>query len=442
METRRVLDVTEFIDTAGIRPRQWLVVLLCGLVALLDGLDVQSIGLAAPLMGPVLHIPPQSFGVVFSAALAGLALGAFALGPVADRIGRKGILIASMLCFGLFTLATAYATGFTDLMVYRFLAGVGLGGAMPSFISLASEYVPGQRRAAVVSLLWAGFPLGGALGGLIGSRLIPAYGWHSIFLVGGTAPLVLALVLAAALPESVAFFANRGGRTERIRRTLARMFPAADFSAAVEFTVRQEAKSKGSVGQLFADGRAGGTILLWIAFFFAFMALVTNSAWTPLLLRNLGISVADSALALAAYNFASVFGSAAAGVLVARFGAPLILSATIAIGAGAYALIGWSAPSVGVIVGAEALFGLLLGCGSSGLIGLGATFYPSAIRSTGIGWATGIGRLGSFCGPLIVGGLIKVPLSEASIFMVVAALTVAGALACLPMGSRREVPHT
>lgn len=441
METRRVLDVTEFIDAVGIRPRQWSVVLLCSLVALLDGLDVQSIGLAAPLMGPALHIPPQLFGFVFSAALAGLALGAFALGPVADRIGRKSVLIASMICFGAFTLATALSTQFTDLIVYRFLAGVGLGGAMPSFISLASEYVPSPRRAAIVSLLWAGFPLGGTVGGLIGSRLIPIYGWHSIFLVGGIAPLVLAVVLVAALPESVAFLAHRGGRTERIRRILSRMFPGTDFGAVSEFVVRQEGTRKGSVRLLFADGRAGGTILLWIAFFFAFMALVTNSAWTPLLLRNLGISVADSAFALAAYNFASVFGSAAAGVLIARFGAPLILTATITVGAGAYAMIGWSAPSVGMIVGAEALFGLLLGCGSSGLIGLGATFYPSAIRSTGIGWATGIGRVGSFTGPLIVGSLVTVHLPEATIFMVVASLTVAGALACLLMGTQRPVPR-
>ena len=439
MQAPRILDVTEFIDANDIGPRQWFVVLLCSLVALLDGLDVQSIGLVAPLMGAALHILPQQFGLVFSAALAGLALGAFALGPVADRIGRRSVLIASMLCFGLFTLATAYSAGFADLMIYRFLAGVGLGGAMPSFISLASEYVPGPRRAAIVSLLWAGFPLGGTVGGLIGARLIPTYGWHSIFLLGGITPILLAIVLAGALPESVVFFANRGSGAERIRRTLSRVFPATDFSLIGDFVVRREATPKGSVRQLFADGRSTGTILLWIAFFFAFMALVTNSAWTPLLLRNLGVSVADSSLALAAYNIASVAGSAAAGALIARFGAPVILTLTIAIGAAAFSTIGWAAPSVGTIIGAEALFGLLLGCGSSGLIGLGATFYPSAIRSTGIGWATGIGRFGSFTGPLIVASLVTAHLAETAIFAVVATLTVTGALACLLMGLRHSI---
>jgi len=182
---RPTVDVGELIDTQGIGRAQWRVIGLCALVALLDGLDLQSIGLAAPGIGAQLHIAPQSFGVVFSAALAGLALGAFALGPVADRIGRRSVLVASTLCFGLFTLATAYLNTFEELLAYRFLAGAGLGGAMPSFISLASEYVPGPRRAAIVSLLWAGFPLGGVVGRLVGSRIIPAYGWPSIFIVGG-----------------------------------------------------------------------------------------------------------------------------------------------------------------------------------------------------------------------------------------------------------------
>ena len=154
---------------------------------MLDGLDLQSIGLAAPAMIAQLHIAPQVFGLVFSAALAGLALGAFLLGPLADRVGRKRVLVGATFCFGVFTLATAYADDLPELLACRFLTGLGLGGAMPSFISLASEYVPKARRAAVVSLLWAGFPLGGVIGGVLGSWIIPAYGWQSIFLVGGVA---------------------------------------------------------------------------------------------------------------------------------------------------------------------------------------------------------------------------------------------------------------
>src|SRR6202162_4928090 len=199
--SERVVDVGALIETRPIGPAQWTVIGLCAFVAMLDGLDLQSIGLAAPAIGAQLHIAPQAFGMVFSAAMAGLALGAFLLGPVADRVGRKRVLVGATFCFGLFTLATAYVGDLTELLAVRFLAGFGLGGAMPSFISLAAEYVPKARRATVVSLLWAGFPLGGMIGGLVGSWIIPAYGWRSIFLVGGVLPILLSAILAMLLPE-------------------------------------------------------------------------------------------------------------------------------------------------------------------------------------------------------------------------------------------------
>jgi AAHS family 4-hydroxybenzoate transporter-like MFS transporter len=286
MATDAPIDVGALIDGQGIGRSQWRVIGLCALVALLDGLDLQSIGLAAPAMGAQLHIPPPSFGVVFSAALAGLAIGAFALGPVADRVGRKGVLLAATVCFGLFTLATAFATSLGELLAYRFLAGAGLGGVMPSFISLASEYVPGSRRAGIVSLLWAGFPLGGMVGGLVGSWIIPTYGWPSIFLLGGTAPILVAVLLLAALPESAAFLINRGKPPERVARNLRRVYPHVPIPDGAQFVLRQEATANAALRQLFTGGRAPGTILIWIAFFFAFMILVTNSAWSPILLRG------------------------------------------------------------------------------------------------------------------------------------------------------------
>jgi MFS transporter, AAHS family, 4-hydroxybenzoate transporter len=433
MQVKPTVDVGALIDAQGIGRAQWEVIGLCALVALLDGLDLQSIGLAAPGIGAQLHIAPQSFGMVFSAALAGLALGAFALGPMADRIGRKGVLVASTLCFGSFTLATAYVSDVGELLAFRFLAGAGLGGAMPSFISLASEYVPGLRRAAMVSLLWAGFPLGGVVGGLIGSWIIPAYGWPSIFIVGGLAPIVVALLLLAALPESAAFLINRGRPAVQVARTLRRMFPNADVPAEAHFLMRQESTSDATVRQLFTSGRALGTVLIWVAFYFAFMILVTNSSWSPTLLRDLEVPIERSAVALAAFNFASLFGSAAAGALVARFGPVRILPLTLAGGAIAYGLVGWAAPSATAVTVAQSAFGLLLGCASSGLIALAAIYYPSAIRSTGIGWSTAIGRFGSFSGPLVVGAMLAAHWPAQAVFAAIAGSTLIGVVACLLM---------
>jgi MFS transporter, AAHS family, 4-hydroxybenzoate transporter len=434
----RVLDVGALIETRPIGAAQWTVIGLCAFVAMLDGLDLQSIGLAAPAMGAQLHIAPPAFGVVFSTALAGLALGAFLLGPAADRVGRKRILVGATFCFGVFTLTTAYAGNLPELLASRFLAGIGLGGAMPSFISLASEYVPKHRRAAVVSLLWAGFPLGGVVGGVLGSWIIPAYGWQSIFIVGGVLPILLSMVLAMALPESVSFLVAAGKSEDRIGRTLRRIFPDVSITGETRYELARETASKTTVLELFRSGRTAGTLLLWISFFFAFMILVTNSAWSPILLRRVGIAPEQTALALALFNFGSLFGSAAAGMLLHRFGILRVLPPTLALGALAYATVGWFAPSLGLVMMAEGLFGLLLGCASSGLIALSAMYYPVAIRSTGVGWATAIGRLGSVTGPLVVGQMVGAQWDIPTIFATLGGSVLIAAAASTLMGLLRR----
>lgn len=431
MEKTQALDIADFISAQAIGRRQWLVIALCAAVAVLDGMDVQSIGLAAAGIGADLHIATSSFGAVFSAALAGLALGALFLGPIADRIGRKQVLLGSTFTFGLFTLATATSQTFSQLLAFRFLAGVGLGGAMPSFIAIASEYVPARHRASIVSLVWVGFPLGGVVGGLLGGQIIPAFGWHSIFWVGGILPIAFVFVLAALMPESLAWLVHNQGRSDKIASTLTWMFPGHDFKGTRRYEYSGVESHSKSVAELFNNGRAGGTLLLWVAFFFVFLILVVNSSWTPLLLKSLDISVQQSSLAMAAYNFGSIVGSAAAGYLMARYHIKSVLFISIVAGAIAYAVVGWTAPALAGIFAGEALFGLLMGCGSAGLIGLGAVFYPSAVRSTGVGWATAAGRIGSFCGPLLIGALLGHGLSPSTIFILLALGAGISAVACL-----------
>jgi len=314
--------------------------------ALLHGLDLQSIGLAAPGIIATLHVPPRSFGLVFSAALLGLMPGAFGLGPIADRIGRRRILIGALLIIGAFTVATAYATSFQMLLALRFLAGIGLGGAMPSFISLGSEYAPWRLRAVLVGMLWAGFPLGGVLGGILGARLIPAFGWQSLFYVGGVLPVLLAIVLIQALPESIGFLVASGAPPVRIATLLARITGHTP-PPGTRFVLGEQRVPGLPLRQLFTQGRGPGTVLLWIAYFTIFLLLVTNTAWSPILLHAGGMPVPQAAIAVAAFN-----------------------------------------------------------AGSSGLIAMTAIFHPTAMRSTGVGWAMGMGRFGSFTGPLLVGLMV------------------------------------
>jgi MFS transporter, AAHS family, 4-hydroxybenzoate transporter len=433
------IEVTHWIDQQDFGVRQGVIVLLCALVALLDGMDLQSIGLAAPLMTKALQIAPPAFGAVFSAALAGLALGAFALGALADRFGRKRVLIGSTLAFGVFTLCTAAAGGLGELLTYRFLTGVGLGGAMPSFISLASDYVPRRMRASVTSLLWAGFPLGGVIGGLLGSRLIPAFGWRSVFIAGGAPALILAGVLALALPESLGYLLRSGAPPARVAAAIRRAFGRACPPSDARLTIAQTENRDVRLARLFDAGQAEATLLLWLAFFFTFMILVVNSAWTPTLLSAQGVPVAQSALALALFNFGSLFGSGVAGLLLHRFGTLAILPVAYLGGALAYASIGAAAPSFAAIAVLQCLFGLFEGCASSGVIALAALLYPAAIRASGLGFAMGAGRCGSFVGPLVVGGLVGARWPTAAIFLAIGSSTLIGALASLWLGLSRPL---
>lgn len=428
-----VADVTALIDAAPLGGLQRLVLVLCGLAALLDGLDLQSIGLAAPGIIATLHVPPRAFGLVFSAALLGLMLGAFGLGPLADRIGRRAILIGASVTFAIFTFATGFVASFPALLGMRFLAGIGLGGAMPSFIALGTEYAPRRLRGVAVALLWTGFPLGGVLGGLLGARLIPAFGWPSLFYVGGILPLLLALALLALLPESIGFLVARDPAAPEIGRLLGRITGRAPPSGTRY--VLGEARAPGvPLRHLFTEGRAAGTLLLWVAFFGIFLMLVTNTAWSPILLHADGLPVPRAALAMAAFNAGSVLGTAAAGSLIARLAPARTLALLCAASAASFALIGHLAPGFGGVAAMQALSGVFLGASSSGLIALAALFYPTASRSTGVGWAMGMGRFGSFLGPLWVATLVGGGWGVVATYQMVAVPALVAAMCLLGLG--------
>ena len=428
MSASSSVNIAELIDRRPLGRMQITIIVLCGLVALLDGFDLLAIGVAAPAMASSLHIAPNQLGAVFSAALFGLMLGAFGLGPIADHWGRRCVLICATATFGVFTLCTAAAVTLQQVLLFRFLAGIGLGGAMPSFISLAAEYTPRAQRQAVVGLLWTGFPLGGVLVGLLSSRLIAAAGWQSLFFIGGILPLGLSIVLIRALPDSIEFLVMSGAAWQKIRDLLARINPTIDIGSNCQFVSNGE-KSRGvPVWLLFSAGRAGRTILLWASYFVTFMMLVTSATWTPTLLQRAGIDGAQSSMAMALFALGSVVGTPLAGFLVTRFAARRVLPAALVGSAITLCAMGEVSKSITLVVIFLGLAGFFLGVASSGLIGLAPLLYCTPFRSTGVGWAMGLGRFGSFVGPLAIGLLVSKGWHVGESFGAIGAPAVCGAL--------------
>jgi AAHS family 4-hydroxybenzoate transporter-like MFS transporter len=422
-----VLNTTRLIDDRPLGGLQVMVFILCALINLLDGADTQSIGVAAPLMAQTLGLKMAQFGPIFSAALLGAALGAIAFGAVADRVGRKRLLIAALLLFGVFTLLTAHAPSVGPLLLFRFLAGIGLGGATPCFIALTSEYAPARRRAACVTLMWAGFPLGAMVGAFSNSLLIPAFGWRAIFYVGGVLPLLLVVVLIVWLPESLKFLLTRPNGGPAALRILRRMGVAGLGPDTV--LVSDDERMPGlPVRHVFSGGRAVGTLLLWVPFFMGFGILTVAVLWTPSLLRMNGISPAATAFVVAFQGLGACIGQGSAGRLIERFGIVPVMVPAFVLGAAATVALGYGAGSVAAAATFIGLEGLFLGVGTAGSIALTTLIYPTAIRSTGVGLGMAVGRFGQMVGPLIAGAMLGGGAGAGEIMLVIGAGSLVAAL--------------
>src|ERR1700726_1704877 len=409
------VDVADFIDQQPVGGFQLKLLLTCAAVLFLDGFDAQAIGYVAPPLAREWGLTKGALGPVFSAGLFGLMIGALLFGPLADRVGRRKIIIFSTLAFGIGTLATAFIQDVNSLLAIRFLTGLGLGGAMPNAIAMTSEFNPRRRRATMVMVMFCGFSVGAALGGFLAAGLIPHFGWRSLFVVGGLAPLLLVPILALRLPESVRFLALAGGANERVARLLAFIAPNAAPAPATQFVVHEPALAGMPVLHLFKAGRTLVTLLLWVVFFMSLLDIYFLSNWLPTVLNDLGASVSEAAAIGSMLQVGGVVGTFALGSIIDRFSfralALLYFIAVFAVGA--IGELGHNAFLIWVAVFAS---GFCVVGGQIAANALAAAFYPTSVRATGIGWALGIGRVGSIVGPLVGGALLTAKWSTASVF--------------------------
>ena len=427
-----VIDVAGFIDEQPVGRFQIRLLLACAAVLFLDGFDTQAIGYVAPDLARDWGLARGALGPVFSAGLFGLMIGALIFGPVADRIGRKKIIVFSTAAFGIGTLATVFAQDISSLLVIRFLTGLGLGGALPNAVALTSEFSPHRRRATMVMAMFVGFSVGAALGGLIAAALIPAFGWRSIFLIGGIAPLILAPFLAFRLPESVRFLALTGRADARVADLLTRIAPSAAFPAGTRFGVH-EAKLAGlPVAHLFTEGRALATLVLWVVFFMSLLDLYLLSNWLPTVLNDLGASVSMAAAVGAMLQVGGIVGTFTLGQFIDRFSFRA-LSLTYLFAAFAVAAVGFSGQSIALAALAIFCAGFCIVGGQIASNALAATYYPTMMRSSGVGWALGIGRIGSIVGPLIGGVMLARHVGAETLFMAAAVPALCASLAAFAL---------
>ena len=399
------LTVSEMIDQRPMGRYQIWTMALCGTVIVLDGFDTQSIGFLAPSIAESLHIPIKTFGPIFVAALIGLMISSMLSGPIADRWGRKWPIVACTLIFGMFAMLTSRCTTFDQLLSCRFLTGLGLGGALSNSVALMSEYAPKRLLAVIVSIMFCGMPTGTVLATRVSAVMLPRWGWQSVFYAGGVLPLTLALLLVAILPESVRYLEVSGANPRRISKILSRISPdLAD--APLSRSLHQDQRRNAPVVSLFKEGRATGTILLWIPFFMNLLMLYFVVFWLPALLRQTGKPVSAGATAIMLFSVGGIAGSFVEGNLMNRWGSFTVLlseflGTTLLIASLAYST------SFALMMAITFVLGFAVQGAQGGLSAVAATFYPISIRSTGIGWCLGIGRIGSIVGPMLGGVMLK-----------------------------------
>lgn len=411
------IDVHKLSDGARFNRFHAGVLAWCAIIIICDGYDLAVAGIALPSIMKAMGVTAQNAGFMVSSALFGMMFGAIFLGTVADRIGRR---YAIAICLALFSVFTAAAGLTQDPYVFsamRFLAGLGIGGVMPNVVAQMTEYSPRKIRATMVTLMFSGYAVGGMLAALLGKGLIESYGWSSVFLAAG-APVVLIPFILKSLPESMPFLI-RHQRIAELKQILTRITPAYLPNERDQFVVAAHDNTGGApIRKLFQDGRGFSTVMFWVAFFMCLFMVYALSSWLTKLMANAGYSLGSALTFVLVLNFGAVIGAIGGGWLADRFHIKYVLVGMYALAAVSITLLGFKVPTATLFV--------LVGLAGASTIGTqivtyayAGQFYPTAVRSTGIGWASGVGRSGAIIAPIAIGTLVGLALPLEQNFMAI-----------------------
>ncbi|SEM55289.1 MFS transporter, AAHS family, benzoate transport protein [Pseudoxanthomonas sp. GM95] len=432
----RSIDVSEAIDSGRFSRFQWSVVVMCGLLLVVDGYDVFVAGTVLPTLIKEWGLTKPEAGILQAWALFGMMFGALVLGPLADKIGRKKGVTISFMLFTLATLCTGFAANPEQFKALRFVAGLGCGGLMPNAVALVNEYAPKRMRGTMVALMFSGYSVGGMVAAMLAIWVIPTMGWQPMFWAAAVPLLALPLILWK-LPESLGFLI-RQGRQQEAQAIYAKL----DTSSALEaldVLVCSEAKGPASsVVELFRHNRTVRTLMLWVSFFCCLLLVFLLSSWLPKVMQEAGYAQKASMLTLFSLNFGGMAGAIAGGWLGDRFGLPKVVVVFFIAAMASIALIGYI-PSVPVlftlvfIAGATTIGTQIL------LYASVAQLYTMSVRSTGLGWASGVGRVGAIVGPTLGGVLLakEMPLQQSFLIFAIPAAVSAVAMLIFAISQQR-----
>lgn len=436
----RNIDVNDVIDNATFNKFHWKVLFWCTLIIIFDGYDLVIYGVVLPILMDQWNLNPYVAGLLGSSALFGMMFGAMGFGMLSDRLGRKKVIIACVVLFSVTTVINGFATTPWQFGILRFIAGLGIGGVMPNVVSLMSEYSPAKSRSTLVALMFSGYAVGGMMSAGLGIWIVPNYGWEIMFYLA-VVPMLMLPFMLKFLPESVAFLMAQK-REGEARDILTQVAPLKHINEQDVLTVPPTTDSKAPVLELFRDGRAMSTLMFWVAFFCCLLMVYALGSWLPKLMSNAGYALSSSLMFLMVLNVGAIIGAVGGGWLADRLSLRSVLVSFFILGSGSLVLLGYESPMwflytlVG-IAGATTIGSQIL------LYAYVAQYYPTSIRSTGLGWASGIGRNGAIVGPLLGGALLAMALPHQMNFL---ALSVPGAIATVAIalvgrrgfGFRRE----
>jgi AAHS family 4-hydroxybenzoate transporter-like MFS transporter len=439
------VDIAGRIDNSPIGALQVSTFAICLLCLIMDGFDVQAVGYVAPEIVREWKISNAALGPVFGASNFGVLVGSLAFSMLADKIGRRPILIGATLFFGVMTIVAARAASVGELLALRFVAGIGLGCIIPNATALVGEYSPRRLRGPLMMVVGGvGFTGGAAIGGFISAYLIPRFGWRSVLCFGGAAPLLIALAMLAWLPESLQFLVV--GRKDRatIARSLTRIDRTVPSGPDVEFIVREESRDGVPVVHLFREGRAAVTILLWVVNFMNLLNLYFLASWLPTVVRDAGHAASTAVLAGTILQVGGTIGTVGLAWLIGRLGFVPVLTAAFGLASVTIALIGQPGFSIPLLFALAFIAGWCVVGGQPGINALAGTFYPTFLRSTGVGWGLGVGRAGAIVGPVVGGEFMRRQWPTRDIFLAAAVPALISTVALLALGvamAQRSLRH-